>query len=281
MTSKTTRHSQEASGAVFVSQPQEPHGTVEVVCSSSRRRMDHFAKYQCYRLFSHTLTLDPTPLSSWPEHTELHCWNCCHQFSSVPVCIPRSTTMIAKKSYYEVYGVFCSLNCAKKTLLEQHTHDQQQLLMQLNELCVNVFGMDTDSVFNAKEAPPRIFLKMFGGHMDIEEYRVKSVSVRTVLVTPPFVSHAMVLEEHAGELTVASDTVVEPLREGQHELRGLRRPTNPIQETKADTPLPESKFDAYVKSKKKENKPVRPLKRQRKEKVSEVSGGLNSFLKSA
>jgi hypothetical protein len=194
--------------------------------------------------------------------------------------------MIAKKSYYEVYGVFCSLNCAKKSLLEQHTHDQQQLLMQLNELCVNVYGMDTDVVFNAKEAPPRIFLKMFGGHMDIDEYRAKSVNVRTVLVTPPFVSHAMVLEEHSVDKTECSESgapIVEPLREGQHELRGLRRPTNPVQDNKCATQLTESKFDAYVKSKKKEAPISRPPKRARKEKAAptQVTGGLNSFLKTS
>ena len=278
MASINTRHSQEGGGAVFVTRPDEPEGTVEVVCSSSRRRMDHFAKYQCYRLFSHTLTLDPTPLSSWPQHTDVHCWNCCHQFDTVPVSIPRSTTSISKKSYYEVYGVFCSLNCAKKSLLENHSHDQQQLLMQLNELCVNVYGMDTDSVFNAKEAPPRIFLKMFGGHMDIEEYRSKSVNVRTVLVTPPFVSHAMVLEEHSVDKSEGGDTVIEPLREGQHELRGLRRPTRVATDTRV-TSGTESKFDAYMKTRRPNQNP-RPTKRHRKETAVESEGGLNMFLKS-
>lgn len=263
---------------MFVTQPAEPRGTVEVVCSSSRRRMDHFAKYHCYRLFSHTLTLDPTPLSSWPERTDVHCWNCCHRFDTVPVSIPRST-MIEKKFYYEVYGVFCSLNCAKKFLLEQHTHDQQQLLMQLNDLCVNVYGMDSENVFNAKEAPPRIFLKMFGGHMDIEEYRAKSEHVRTVLVTPPFVSHAMVLEEHSGEQRAGTDTpIVEPLSEGQHKMRGLQRPTHAIVGAKVEMPTTAGKFGAYIKTRTKDTKVERAPKRVRKEKPTETAG-LNMFLK--
>ena len=280
MTSVSTRHTQQPSGDVFVSCATPPEGTVEVVCNSSRRRMDHNAKYTSYRLFSHTVSLDRAPMCSWPERTDLHCWNCCHPFDSVPVSIPRSTAMVDQRSYYEVYGVFCSLNCAKKHLLEQHSHDQQDLLMRLNELCVNVYGLDPESVFNAKEAPPRIFLKMFGGHLDIAAYREKSVHVRTVLMTPPFVSHAMVLEEHSTTRETSDTPVVEALREGQHELRGLRRPTHPLQ-TGNPAPAAESKFDAYMKTRETEAKPApRPTKRQRKQPVAK-GGGLTSFLKSA
>jgi hypothetical protein len=186
--------------------------------------------------------------------------------------------MVTNKSYYEVYGVFCSLNCAKKHVLEQLSHDQQQLLMQLNELCVNVYGMNMETVFNAKEAPPRIFLKMFGGHMDIEEYRVKSVNVRTVMVTPPFVSHAMILAEHAVNKCAADTPVIEPLREGHHELRGLRRPTHAVTDSGAPPPRA-SKFDAYVL----EQGRTRVLKRARTKATSENKGnvGLGMFLKSA
>lgn len=296
--SSNMRHSQESAGGVFVPTPQLPEGTVEVVCSASRRRMDK-SKHHCYRLFSHTLKLDPALISEWPKNTDVLCWNCRHQFDTVPVSIPRSTGICNTKSFYEVYGVFCSINCAKKYLLERHTHDQQNLLMQLNEVCVNVFGMDALHVFNAKEAPPYIFLKAFGGHMDIDEYRAKSLNCRTVLIEPPFVSHAMVLEEHSLKHTAAAEktrsdiseearatTVIEPLKEGQHKLRGLRRPTHPIPAPKPQDTPPVSKFDAYVQSKKKSTTSLdaRPTKRPKKSTkttspVDSAKGGLNCFLK--
>ena len=170
--------------------------------------------------------------------------------------------------------------------------------MQLNVLCVEVFGMTPDQVFNAKEAPPRVFLKMFGGHMDIEEYREKSVGTRTLLVTPPFVSHAMLLEEHSGQkgnqpssstmVTTPVAPVIEPLREGQHELRGLRRPTNPLPIPPNQNTPTESRFDAFVKSRARgggSSSEVRPPKRARKSKdktpppSTPITSGLGRFLK--
>jgi hypothetical protein len=280
--SKNIRHDQGKGGNdVFITQPPKPEGTVEVLCSSSRRRMDHSAHYTTYNLLSHTLNLNSCRVESWPSHTDINCWNCCHGFGSVPISIPRSTEIINTKTYYEIYGVFCSLNCAKKFLLEKDTHDKQQLLMQLNDLCVGVFGMTPEEVFNAKESPPRIFLKMFGGHLDIDEYRAKSLNTRTLLVTPPFVSHAMLLEEHSGEKACPSEAVVEPLKEGQHVMRGLRRPTNPvtISSPEPETPPANSRFNVFLKSKVRgaPATEVRTPKKARKSK--DVGGGLGSFLK--
>jgi hypothetical protein len=280
------RHDQEVRGSdVFITPPSKPEGAVEVICSSSRRRMDHAARYTTYSLLSHTLKLNDRVIESWPARTHIHCWNCCHTFTSVPISIPRSTQVINTKTYYEVYGVFCSLNCAKKFLLEKDTHDKQQLLMQLNDLCVHVFDMAPQDVFNAKEAPPRIFLKMFGGHLDIDEYRTKSLKTRCLLVTPPFVSHAMLLEEHSGAKETVMD-VVEPLREGQHVVRGLRRPTLPVTVANSDPDVapPTSRFNVFLKSKQraapKSSAEVRTPKKARKcNDIATSGGGLGMFLK--
>lgn len=321
--SVNTRHIQKSGASVFVTKTKQRDGTVEVVCSSARRRMDHAASHTCYRLFSHTLTLDPTQITTWPEHTDVRCWNCCHTFDTVPICIPKSKLNTDTKLYYEVYGVFCSINCAKKMVLGTPSHDQPELLMQLNELCVNVYGLSPDDVFNAKPSPPRMFLTMFGGHMSIEQYRETSLSARTVLVSPPFVSHAMVMETHSGirggaraaaggEHTIThhddADVVVEPLREGQHVLRGLRRPTLPSAPPTggvgaANKPSTMSRFDDFVSRRTQDAAPplasgdaARPTKRPRVNKViagggkkgaspwgaeGVQKGGLNSFLKSS
>ena len=291
-TSQNIRHNQgEGGNEVFITDPPKPEGTVEVICSSSRRRMDHSAQYTTYSLLSHTLKLSDRRIESWPSHTDIHCWNCCHGFESVPISIPRSMEVVNTQTYYEIYGVFCSLNCGKKYLLEKDTHDKQQLLMHLNDLCVDVFGMTPGEVFNAKEAPPRVFLKMFGGHLDIEDYRVKSLTTRTLLVTPPFVSHAMLLEEHSGKKNSQSDEVVEPLKEGQHMLRGLRRPTNPVTISSPEPELPPEncRFNMYLKSKARgapvsESSEVRTPKKARKAKDKDkadvsTGGGLDCFFK--
>lgn len=292
---------------MFVSAPKEKEGTVEVVCSGARRRMDHHATSTSFRLFSHTLTVDPTPFPEWPRHTELHCWNCCHQFDSVPLSIPQTSVTMDAKKHYSVYGVFCSINCAKKYLMDKHTHDQPQLLMTLNELCVDVFGMPPDQVCNAIAAPPRMCLTMFGGDMGIEEYRAESLSTHTVLVTPPFVSHAMIVEKyhipttpsHAASNDEDVVVVVEPLQEGKHVLRGLRRPTHPLvapgEGAKGGgTSAGLSRFDEFVKNSASSRTnsrsrptlpPARAAKRVRRKERDDgggggsgSGGGLTSFL---
>lgn len=257
ISSVNSRHAQEEmSGNVFVDQVVERPATVEVVCSSARRRMDHCATYTSYRLFSHTLTIDPSAVPTWPERTDVCCWHCCHPFETVPISVPRMMSQSDKSMYYEVFGVFCSVNCAKKFVLERGSYDQQQLLLQLNEMCCSVFGISGSDVFTAKEAPPRYFLKMFGGSMDITEFRAMSLTTRTMLVMPPFVSHAMILEANAVRDASVSDTsedtssVVEPIREGQHMLRGLRRPTHPVPSESVCPTTSISRFDEFIKQKK-------------------------------
>lgn len=277
--SVNVRHTQESHGSVFLEPERERDGTVEVLCSRARRRMDHSATHIPYRLFSNTVSLDPVPIPVWPEHSDVACWYCCHAFATVPISIPRSIVKMDSKKYFEVYGVFCSLNCAKKHLLSMHTHDQQQLLMQLNELCVNVYGMHTNDVFNAKEAPPRCFLKLFGGHLHIDEFRAKSVSTRTVLVTPPFVSHAMVLEEHSG----AGASVSSSGHATEHAVRNLRRPVDPVPVPAVDPVSSESRFDTFVRKCISVAPEPSVVKRKRKRDpvttANGEDGGLGGFLK--
>lgn len=253
--SLNVRHSQNSQNASSVFLDNKPPSSIEVVCSSARRRMDHRACHTPYRLFSHTLQLEGTCVPTWPSSTDVCCWYCCHAFDTVPLSIPhaRVATSSPASKTYEVYGVFCSLNCAKRFVLETKSYNQQEVLLQLNEVACSVFGLSRDDVFTAREAPSRFFLTMFGGPMSIEEFRSKSLTSRTTLMTPPFVSHAMILESHTvHESSTANHQVVSTttetvsssssssaspssLREGrQHMLRGLRRPSRPL------TPPPSS-----------------------------------------
>ena len=195
-----------------------------VVCSSACQRMDHKAVYTEYKLLSQTITLPPQPPFSstttgsnnllpphptWPRRTNIVCWHCCHTFDTVPISIPKTiTTHHTNKRLFHVFGVFCSINCAKKFISETTAFDQQTILMQLHELCIHVFCIPVGSVFACNDAPPRYFLKLFGGHLDIEAFRKTSVVARSVLITPPMVSHTMILEAHqtTRQATTATDT---------------------------------------------------------------------------
>jgi hypothetical protein len=125
-----------------------------------------------------------------------------------------------------VYGVVCSANCGVAHILERNTYDQQLQLLLFKSMMTDVFGLDATSVFALEPAPPRIFLRMFGGHLSIDEFRQRSLSVRSTMLTPPFISYSMVLEENARvrELPEARvDGAIPPIT--SHAIRGLRRPT--------------------------------------------------------
>ena len=228
--SKNSRESVISDVKVFLEREHVDRAkTVEVVCSSSRRDMDDHSIHTPYRLFSHTFTLNSETMKEWPQQTDVYCWHCCHSFDTVPLPIPKTKSIYEAHNIYHVYGVFCSCNCAVAYLLERNTHDQQHLLLRFKEMAMNVFkiqGVDTN-VYVMNAAPPRIFLKVFGGHLTIEEFRHKSLTTRTTLLTPPFVSFRMMLEESVRNMDMSksdtSATSTAPIT--NHAIRGLRRPT--------------------------------------------------------
>jgi hypothetical protein len=233
--SKNNRHDTLSDVRVFLErEAPERARTIEVVCSSARRDMDRHATHQPYRLFTETLALFPECTDSaantadikqgWPQSTRICCWHDCHPFDTAPIPIPKSK----HNNTYKVYGVVCSGNCGVAYILNKNTYDQQLQLMLFKGMLIDVFGMAPNDVYALEAAPPSIFLTMFGGHLDVDAFRRQSLVARSALLTPPFISYTMVLEENArlkeaerGEARV--DGAIAPI--STHIIRGLRRPT--------------------------------------------------------
>ena len=239
--------------------PERQHA-IEVVCSSARRDMERHAKHVPYRFFCETLRLFPefqkqqqqphvdvnsgvaTP--QWPRTTTIACWHDCHPFDTTPIPIPKHTRVESGNggvsTTFTVYGVFCSCNCAVAYILERNTYDQQNLLLRFRQMMLDVFNVTSDEVFAFEPAPPRIFLQLFGGHLHIDEFRRRSLVTRSTLLTHPFISYSMVLEENArqqqqegtsGGASAGSGALTSTPLSGAshypaltHTARGLRRP---------------------------------------------------------
>ena len=127
----------------------------------------------------------------WQESSDISCWWCCHKFDTTPLGLPNYFT----KDKFYVYGCFCSLNCAYAYNLELNDYkiwDRQTLLYYLKSI---IF---TDNDFILKPAPPRQVLKLFGGHMDIENYRENFfiVSKEYMFYLPPLISIIGNIEEN-------------------------------------------------------------------------------------
>lgn len=99
--------------------------------------------------------------------TSICCWWCCHSFDTFPIPIPVSYSF--KKNIFKVRGVCCSFNCCISYIhnnsYKKNTYLCKQLYCHLYKKNIN----SSENFFNL--APPRESLKMFGGHLNIEEFR--------------------------------------------------------------------------------------------------------------
>ena len=109
--------------------------------------------------------LDKVVADRYGAHTA--CFWCCHKFAWSPVHLPISYD--AYKNLYTCEGYFCSPECclsyiyADNKISDASKWNRHSLLRHLYA------DMYTDRTLSP--APPRTLLRMFGGPLDIEQYR--------------------------------------------------------------------------------------------------------------
>jgi hypothetical protein len=122
-----------------------------------------------------------------PESTEVVCFWDCHSFRGRPCVIP--TTI--EEGVWRVYGNFCCPECAAAYLFQERldSHVQWERYALLNRL----YAVGSESV---RLAPPRTILRLFGGTMDIADYRkiVDEKRMRVDVMTPPMISIIQVMD---------------------------------------------------------------------------------------
>lgn len=123
-----------------------------------------------------------------PDKTEIACFWCAHTFQTHPVAIPSH---ILDELWY-MYGCFCSPECATAYLFKERidSHVQWERYALLNSLYSEDAELGSDTNTGIRPAPPREVLRLFGGSMDIQEYRalVHEKKLRIDVLTPPMVS---------------------------------------------------------------------------------------------
>jgi hypothetical protein len=100
-----------------------------------------------------------------PKKTDILCWWCCHQFDGIPRFIPTKYDEIRQR--FKVTGCFCSWACAKAFILNDSFYINNKSLMLLVKLIRTIHGRHYD----IPTAPPRSTLRVFGGTLDIKEFR--------------------------------------------------------------------------------------------------------------
>ena len=100
----------------------------------------------------------------WLNQTNICCWWCCHTFSTIPIGFPIKYLYKPKK--FRTKGIFCSFPCMIAFSKDQH-HENRDLIQFL------FYKLTGSKMFktNLIPAPPKCSLKMFGGELEIDEFR--------------------------------------------------------------------------------------------------------------
>ena len=125
----------------------------------------------------------------WPISTNISCFWCCNPFHNQPFGIPIKYA----GGKFHVFGCFCSLECAAAYNFYSHEvkHDVWESYNLINMLSRKIGYKDYVTV-----APSQHTLKMFGGYMEIDEFRAFCQSNKLVNThSYPMVAMVQQLEE--------------------------------------------------------------------------------------
>jgi hypothetical protein len=122
-----------------------------------------------------------------PESTDVACFWDCHTFRGRPCIIP----MVIEEGIWRVYGNFCSPECAAAHLFNEHldSHVKWERYALLNRLYAEGEG-------SVRLAPPKTALHLFGGALEIADYRaiVGEKRMRIDVQAPPMISIIQVMD---------------------------------------------------------------------------------------
>lgn len=127
--------------------------------------------------------------NEWPSNTSIACYHCCHKFNNVPFGIPVNY----RHNKFEVYGCFCSLECASAYNFKK-TDNIDEMWERYN--LINLLYRKLNLGNYVKPAPDILSLKMFGGHLEIDKYREYFKTNKLININfPPMTSITQQLEE--------------------------------------------------------------------------------------
>lgn len=142
--------------------------------------------------------------NEWPSSTSVCCHWCCHRFEGPPFGLPVKLV----DDVFHVIGCFCSLECV--VAQNYASNDNMDEVWERQNLC-NLLAKKLELPSPVKPAPNRLVLKMFGGMLDIDEFRSYCQTGKVMCLNfPPMVATTQQVEE-AYESDITCDYKFIPL----------------------------------------------------------------------
>jgi hypothetical protein len=251
-----------------------PTETREIMCSSSHRNKSLTESFIPYRLYGTNGIIH-----EWPKTTNVLCWNCRHPFEGVPVSAPMQFDIV--NHVWEVKGVFCSLNCCKRYLIEEESYNTPSRMMWLRLFGKRYFNFEG----NIKPALPFESLLKYGGHLSIEAFRQAHVAHGTTVrkIEKPFVSFPTVFSLSIHE---KKDSINPLLNNGQGRKVSSRFNSSDNKVKKASAEIGTSMYNKFVQRMKKDGVPHQEkcetdtrVRKKIKKKKKKSNGTLSNYLK--
>jgi hypothetical protein len=123
----------------------------------------------------------------WAESykdTTLKCWYCGLSFKGLPCFIPMHIRNTPQGKEYDTHGLFCGFACAFTYLKNQAEFIRNKTYF--DKLCMlkMLFTIFYNKrVMEFKEAPYIYDLTLYGGHVDIVEYRNNLRAINTSIIS--------------------------------------------------------------------------------------------------
>lgn len=106
--------------------------------------------------------------NEWPLSTSIYCKWCVHPFSGIPISIPK----IYLDNTFFVSGCYCSFSCAAAHLFFRGDYTKIDKTNYYNLLhLLKQKMLNKDNLEKIRVAPSQDILKIFGGHLSVEEFR--------------------------------------------------------------------------------------------------------------
>ena len=132
--------------------------------------------------------------SKWAKGTSSVCWHCCHPFDNPPLGMPVRYDPLT--DHIILRGTFCTLDCCKAHMKDDAKGGPDRQSLWLLELVamrlrakMRASGRSIPegaSYRGVRCAPPRTALEMFGGFLDIAQFREGSHTIEAIDTLEPF-----------------------------------------------------------------------------------------------